>query len=116
MLSILNQVSGVEETRLEKKMKRQQVVKTLVKEKEKKSMERKSKIGRKLDDMKAKLLEKTMEKRRAKKQAKKSPGKAALPRTLSAINREWGNDEVATSSSDTLSTISKPKKTVSFAM
>ncbi|ORX68594.1 thioredoxin-like protein [Linderina pennispora] len=84
-------VSGIEEMRLEKKMKRQQVVKSLTKEKEKKSMERKSKIGRKL----AKLLEKTMQKRRAKKQAKKSPGKAGLSRTLSAINREWDSDEIA---------------------
>ncbi|KAJ1955711.1 hypothetical protein EC988_001734, partial [Linderina pennispora] len=116
MLSILNQVSGIEEMRLEKKMKRQQVVKSLTKEKEKKSMERKSKIGRKLDDMKAKLLEKTVQKRRAKKQAKKSPGKAGLSRTLSAINREWDSDEIASGGSDALAGVAKPKKTVSFAI
>ncbi|KAJ2441021.1 hypothetical protein GGF42_007434 [Coemansia sp. RSA 2424] len=114
MLSIINQVSQVEESRLDKKMQRQKTIRKLVKDKESRTEANKKKKNSRLEEIKMQLRQgHTLG-------APSTPSKVAkkkkkLPRTLSAINRDW---DAATSTSHGAGAAAdgtqKKTKTVSF--
>ncbi|KAJ2581200.1 hypothetical protein GGH95_002198 [Coemansia sp. RSA 1836] len=113
MLSIINQVSQVEESRLDKKMQRQKTIRKLVKDKESRTEANKKKKNSRLEEIKMQLRQgHTLG-------APSTPSKVAkkkkLPRTLSAINRDW---DAATSTSHSAGAAAdgtqKKTKTVSF--
>ncbi|KAJ2456592.1 hypothetical protein GGF42_003180 [Coemansia sp. RSA 2424] len=114
MLSIINQVSQVEESRLDKKMQRQKTIKKLVKDKESRTEANKKKKNSRLEEIKMQLrqghtLGSPSTPRKVAKKKKK------LPRTLSSINRDW---DAATSASHSAGAAAdgtqKKTKTVSF--
>ncbi|KAJ2242750.1 hypothetical protein GGI13_006849 [Coemansia sp. RSA 455] len=113
MLSIISQVSQVEESRLDKKMQRQKTIKKLVSDKASRSEANKTKKNSRLEEIKRQLrqghsLASPFTPNKVVKKKKK------LPRTLSAINRDW-NDASANEGSATANGVQKkPKKSVSF--
>ncbi|KAJ1952378.1 hypothetical protein GGI12_006258 [Dipsacomyces acuminosporus] len=115
MLSILDKVSEVEESRLEKKKTRQNAIKKLVSEKEKRSVEKKAKSGNRLEHMKKQLQQgyslKVQEKRVAKSQRKNK-----VHRSLSAINKDWCSSDLASQHTVERSPSIASKKTVRFAL
>ncbi|KAJ2491412.1 hypothetical protein IWW37_002296 [Coemansia sp. RSA 2050] len=112
MLSIINQVSQVEESRLDKKMQRQKTIKKLVKDKESRSQANKAKKNSRLEEIKRQLRQ------GHSLGSPFGPSKVAkkkkLPRTLSAINREWNAAPANDSSATTDGAQKKSRKSVSF--
>ncbi|KAJ1993983.1 hypothetical protein GGI26_003017 [Coemansia sp. RSA 1358] len=88
MLGILDQVSQVEETRLNQKLHRQKTIKKMVEEKQKRAAEKKKKKGSRFDEIKSQLRQGYSLNQQGKPQ-KKQKKKSGMARTLSAINREW---------------------------
>ncbi|KAJ2463730.1 hypothetical protein GGI03_003656 [Coemansia sp. RSA 2337] len=107
MLSIINQVSQVEESRLDKKMQRQKTIKKLVSDKASRSEANKTKKNSRLLRQGHSLASPFTPNKVVKKKKK-------LSRTLSAINRDW-NDASANDGSATADGVQKKqKKSVSF--
>ncbi|KAI9503378.1 hypothetical protein BX070DRAFT_235068 [Coemansia spiralis] len=88
MLGILDQVSQVEETRLNQKLHRQKTIKKMVEETQKRAAEKKKKKGSRFDEIKSQLRQGYSLNQQGKPQ-KKQKKKSGMARTLSAINREW---------------------------
>ncbi|KAJ1818873.1 hypothetical protein LPJ60_004087 [Coemansia sp. RSA 2675] len=112
MLSIINQVSQVEESRLDKKMQRQKTIKKLVNDKESRSQANKAKKNSRLEEIKSQLRQ------GHSLGSPFAPSKVAkkkkLPRTLSAINRDWNAASANDSSATTDGVQKKSRKSVSF--
>ncbi|KAJ2065690.1 hypothetical protein GGI17_000234 [Coemansia sp. S146] len=112
MLSIINQVSQVEESRLDKKMQRQKTIKKLVNDKASRSEANKTKKNSRLEEIKRQL-------RQGHSLASPSaPNKVAkkkkLPRTLSAVNRDWNAASANDGSATADGVQKKSRKSVSF--
>ncbi|KAJ2633454.1 hypothetical protein H4R22_000452 [Coemansia sp. RSA 1290] len=121
MMDILDKVSEAEESRVNKKIQRQQTIKKLVAEKAARADEKKKKKSSRLEEIKRQLQKGhslgTPEKP-TKKNKKSKKVKPDLARTLSSINREWSSafeDDRQSSSDDAAhETTTKPRKMVSF--
>ncbi|KAJ2162716.1 hypothetical protein GGF46_000441 [Coemansia sp. RSA 552] len=135
MLSILDQVSQVEESKVDKKLQRQKTIRKLLDEKDTRATEKKNKKSGRFERLKSQLRQghslnplapsaakPAKKKAKSKKQAtpKRTPG-----RTLSSVNREWSSvfdDDDDDSSSDERRSDSPagsgiaPKKRVTFAV
>ncbi|KAJ2087726.1 hypothetical protein IW138_004754 [Coemansia sp. RSA 986] len=125
MINILDQVNEAEETQLGKKLKRQKAIKLMVQEKNNRMQENKTKKASRLDLMKKQLRQgyslHPSEKPTHKTQHSKK--KKNVPRTLSAINKEWdamdsSEDSQSVATSEPIDGLASPKskKTVTFAV
>ncbi|KAJ1860938.1 hypothetical protein LPJ73_001178 [Coemansia sp. RSA 2703] len=89
MMDILNQVSQVEETRRNKKLERQNVIKKLVYDKEKRSVEKKKKKANRFEEIKNQLRQGYRLSGPTNKPEKKAKKPKSMKRTISTVNREW---------------------------
>ncbi|KAJ2787192.1 hypothetical protein GGI15_000912 [Coemansia interrupta] len=89
MMDILNQVNQVEETRRNKKLERQNVIKKLVYDKEKRSVEKKKKKANRFEEIKSQLRQGYRLGSPTSKPEKKAKKPKNVKRTISTVNREW---------------------------